>query len=167
MRKFAKFGLRLFSIFLFIKFINYIFNSVGFVSIFASENFELTLPKLFMVIGPPLIYLLFSICFWVFSEKFSKWIVREDETINFDSEFNFIKFERIVLSLIGLTIMIIGFTGSVSNITGIFFSQSIGKHMTILPGLAKNLIFIYIGIILIKKGEKILDNLRKKLNSNK
>ena len=167
MRNLSKLGLKLFSIFLFIKFINYIFNSVGFVSLFTSENYELTLPKLFMVIGPPLAYLLFSFILWFFSEKFSGWIVSEDETITFNSEFNFMKFERIILSLIGLTIIVIGSAGSVSNIIGIFFSQAIGKHMTILPGLAKNLIFIYMGIMFIKKGEKIIDSLRKKFNNNK
>ncbi|AZR74081.1 hypothetical protein BBF96_12145 [Anoxybacter fermentans] len=111
MRKFSCIALKIFSIYLFIRVIMYIYMSTGLFIALIEQPDMYSIPEILFSLVPVVIYLLFSSVLWFYSEQISKFIVKEDNEIAFNSSFDFDKFQQISFSIVGVVFLIIGISG--------------------------------------------------------
>ncbi|MCG8516199.1 MAG: hypothetical protein MI740_18895 [Halanaerobiales bacterium] len=160
MRNFACLGIRLLLIYFFIGFIQYILSLVGMVGFIINQPNASFLEYLFMLILPLLYFLLFYFL-WKYSDQLSAKIIKEDEAVVFNSEFDFDKLKKVLYSLTGIILLFLGVGGLAKNILYLMINTS----KTYIPEILEDIIFIIVGISLLTKLEQIFKSL-KKLFSN-
>ncbi|MFW6410308.1 MAG: hypothetical protein ACOCZR_04625, partial [Halanaerobiales bacterium] len=158
----ARLGLKLLAIYIFSLFILYIFNSFGVVRsiTYGSEN-PVSLVDLAVILFTPLAYLGFSLTLWFYSDQISEFIIKEDESVVFDSDFNFDKLQQIAYSFLGIYFIITGVAGMGRKVTDFLVYITTDKFSANISGVIHNILLIVLGLILIYSWEGFLQIIKK------
>ncbi len=148
MKDFTKVGIRIFSIYLFIKFINVFGNGISYYA--SSMNYSGIdlgpVTKISILLTG--IYLFFAVAMWIFSEPLAKIIIGESDNVSLTFNINFEELMIVSLKIFGLILIITSLEGAMTE-----FIKLIGLNLDVF-GIKDKLYFLiafafpYVKIIL-------------------
>jgi len=166
MRNFARMGLKLLAIYFLVRFLQYLLSSIGSIGFILTKSSPSFLELFFMVL-PLILYISLFYLLWYNSEELSKSIIKEDEKVVIDSNFNFEKLQRVLFSFLGIYLIFNSIAGLGRDILNFIMSSSMQLNAgnTYIPEMIENIIFLLFGLILITKVEIIINIIKRSFSN--
>ena|SRR5690554_1693108 len=122
---------------------------------------------MFFMVLPLILYISLFYLLWHNSEEFSKSIIKEDEKVVIDSNYNFEKLQRVLFSFLGIYLIFNGIAGLGRDILNLLMTSLLQLNIgnTYLPEMIEDIIFLLLGLILITKVEIIIKIIKRSFSN--